>query len=446
MSRQCQGRMSRRTFVKGLGAVLGGGATVYAGRYLVPPSPRFESRTSSRTLEYVAPHSGEEIQFINKTDEPSFLPPVAYTWSLDGRMTSTNRDYSCSLSETRTTGVAHTVHLTASRGFLSGSTERRIEADPENLPEYQEKRMSIPIKGVNYHIGRRFMGDYGKTPDQYEINESLEVIRRELGCNAIKIYGDNQDVMVSCAKKAIEKDFHTIVLSLRHKFKAPEQEVTIDEHAQTVVEFSKKAEEILKIHDDTVLCVGEELQYSVRGLVDAPSYDERIDAYHKMMPEQRVDVDKNLNRYLSEIMKGVKQNFSGRVTYSSNEMTTPAIDWESFDIVGPMFYSTNVGALEELKAYGKPVYVTEFGSQCFIGAANGDEYHGQEYSQEEQARFVERIVPEFGRIGIDGVFYWTFIAKIDESDAESFGLIRWNRTGASTRKAGFYSYKNLVVR
>lgn len=47
--------------------------------------------------------------------------------------------------------------------------------------------------------------------------------------------------------------------------------------------------------------------------------------------------------------------------------------------------------------------MTEFGSQCLIVAANGDEYHGQDYSQEEQAEYIERLVPEFARIGIEEV-------------------------------------------
>jgi hypothetical protein len=102
-------KLSRRAFAKLLGAAAVGGAALYAGTYLIPPATRFDYETANRSLKCVVPHSGEIIKFINENDEPFFLPPVAYSWFIDSRIVSTSRSYSCSLSETRTTGAPHIV-------------------------------------------------------------------------------------------------------------------------------------------------------------------------------------------------------------------------------------------------------------------------------------------------------------------------------------------------
>jgi hypothetical protein len=146
----------------------------------------------------------------------------------------------------------------------STSAIKSITADPSDLPEYPKKELKIPIKGVNYLIGSHFKGNWGKPVEEPEMEEWLDVIRQELGCNAIKLVGDYDDVMVSCAQKAIDKGFKEIILSPRYEKKSADTDFTIDEFVQKVTAFSTRAEELREQSNSIILCTGEELEIASR--------------------------------------------------------------------------------------------------------------------------------------------------------------------------------------
>jgi hypothetical protein len=418
----------------------------------------------TRTLKHIAPTDRDLILFLNNStdpDTPIEAPDskwyIQYNGTGNWQYLNASKDYSARLPAGQ-----HTIKLVISDGQNQDFMIESIAVDKSDV--YPTEQFTIDLKGMNYHIGRRYLGEYGRYPDADEINESLEVIRNELGCNAIKLFGDNPDVMVFAAQKAIEKGFQTIILSLRFKYAEsppPYREATIDEHVKAVIEFSKRAEELRKTFGGIVLCIGEELQYTVTGLVDAPSYDERINLYWKLTEEKRAAVNARLNEYLAIMVKGVRENFLGPVTYSPNEGTRFAVKWRELglDIVSPMsYYGTEqwtetkaVKDLLEFKKYGTPIYVTEFGAQCCVGAmadAGGDLCSRQTsptYSQDEQAQYIDRVLRIFAKARVDGIFYWDFIYKV-EDDAESYGLMNWNRGDTlATRKLGFYKYKSYVL-
>jgi hypothetical protein len=428
-----------------------------------PPKAAFMYRTPTRTLKYIAPTDQDLIMFLNNSTDPD-LPfealesrwYVQYNGTGDWQPLNASRDYSTTLPAGQ-----HMIKLVVSDGHSQDSMIQSIVVDRSDV--YPSRQFTIGLKGINYHIGRRYMGEYGRYPDADEINESLDVIRYELGCNAIKLFGDSPDLMVFASQKAIEKGFQIVILSLRHKYAespSPHREVTIDEHVKAVIEFSKSAEELHRKYGGIVLCIGEELQYTVTGLVDAPSYDERIDLYWKLSEEKRTVVNAKLNEYLATMVKGVRENFLGPVTYSPNEGTRFAVKWRELDldIVAPMAYYeaaqwTETEAVKDLlkfKTYGKPVYVTEFGVQCCVGAmanASGDPCTYQKspiYSQDEQVHFIDGMVRIFTKARVDGIFYWMFIYK-HENDAESYGLVKWNGEAPATRKLGFYMYKSYAL-
>ena len=416
------------------------GGSVYVKQLLNrPPKATFTYRTPTRTLKYIAPTDRDLIMFLNNSTDPDGDPLtsrwyVRYNGTGDWKLLNGSRDHWGRLSVSNEKG--HEIKLVVSDGMKEDAAAAILPFDPAHMYKTTEL-LGVSLKGINYHVGRRYMGDYGSTPTPDEINESLEVIRTELGCNAIKLYGDNLDVMIFSAEKAAEKGFQTIILSQRYSFTAPNQETTIDEHVKAVIEFSKKAEAFRIKHDDVILNIGEELQYTVSGLVDAPSYSERTQIYSKMNPEERAVVDKKLNAYLGQMLEGVRSNFLGPVTYSPNPMTKFAIKWQElgFDIVGPMGYypddgwnteSNIIKDLIRLKTYGKPVIITESGCECFVGADKGILYNNQEYYPEEQVKYLNRVMPAFMKARIDGIMHFTFIYKVAD-DADSYGLMLWNK-------------------
>jgi hypothetical protein len=137
---------------------------------------RFSYRTVIRPLQCIVPHSGEEVQFINETDVSPISTPVSYAWFVDDEAVSISKDYSCTLPETRTRGTPHLVKLIVSTPEVTSSTQQVIDVDPQNIPEYPERRMGIPIKGINYSVNGP---NEGSPPPESEMKESLTVIRNE---------------------------------------------------------------------------------------------------------------------------------------------------------------------------------------------------------------------------------------------------------------------------
>jgi len=140
----------------------------------------FSYRTANRTLQYVVPNSAEEIEFTNETSVSPSSVPLNYGWSLDGRTVGNTRDYSCTVSETKTSGLPHQVNLAVSSGPWTSSTEASIDVDPQTIPEYPSKELRTPIKGVNYSAARL---DGWHTAED-ETRECMWLTKNELGCNA----------------------------------------------------------------------------------------------------------------------------------------------------------------------------------------------------------------------------------------------------------------------
>jgi hypothetical protein len=439
--------MTRRDFVKGITVVGSTGVAVYAGRYLIPPSPRFSSRTSRRSLRYVVPQSADEVQFVNETDEPFFLPPVTYSWFIDSRIASTSSNYSCSLSETRTTAGPHIVRLAGSRGFAKSYAESRIEVDPENLPEYPMRKLTIPIKGINYSIKRP---NEGSPPAESEMRECLTVIRHELGCNAIRIYGGYEDHLILCSKLADQIGFEIVEISPNYRTYNPPN-FTIEENVRRVINFAPRVEELRESSSaKIVLVVGNELSIDATGILPGASYVERIAAIESWDSKD----DAKLNSYLNQLTGEVRKRFNGLITYAAGSWEN--VEWwrPEFDIVGPNRYvvSTPGGRewardrLAHYKKFGKPVWVNEFGCMSYVGASREEPYTSQRYSQEEQAQNITESIELFKQVGgIDAVFLFLFAISGADDASEgiwySHGIMRYVG-GFLRRKLGFYAYKS----
>jgi hypothetical protein len=406
---------------------------------------RFSYRTNQRTLEYIVPHSGEKIQFVNETEmsPPSTL--VSYAWFVDDEAASTSRDYSCTLPETKSTGTPHLIKLTASTPEVTSSTHQMIDVDPQSIKEYPERSMGIPIKGINYSVKRP---NEGSPPPESEMKESLTVIRHELGCNAIRIYGGYEDHLILCSKLADQIGFEIVEISPNYRTYNPPN-FTIEENVRRVINFTPRVEELRQsCNAKIVLVVGNELSIDATGILPGASYVERIAAIESWNSKD----DAKLNSYLNQLTEEVRNRFKGLITYAAGSWEN--VEWwrPNYDIVGPNLYvySTPGGRewardrLTHYKTFGKPVWVNEFGCMSYVGASRDEPYTGQPYSQEEQAQNITESIELFKQVGgIDAVFLHLFAIPGTDDASEgiwySHGIMR-DVGGFLRRKLGFYSF------
>jgi hypothetical protein len=93
--------------------------------------------------------------------------------------------------------------------------------------------------------------------------------------------------------------------------------------------------------------------------------------------------------------------------------------------------------LSDLKRFGKPVTVSEFGCATYKGAGSwgASDLNMEEhpYDEDEQASYIEKYCDMLNKADIDGAFYYMYNDDFDKS----YGLYNGFR-----RKKGFYMYKS----
>jgi len=429
------------------GLFLANGGLPYVKRLVNrAPTARFSYRTAERTLEYIPPTEKDTIIFTSQSIDPDG-DLLAHIWTINGTIVGSEKLLSVRLAP----GLS-SVALTVSDGFYENTHIEQVLVEPFSL--YPAKGLDIPYKGINYSVGNQFTGSWGAPSTENEMEESLQVIRDELGCNAIKICGDQEDAMLRCAEKAIEKRFELIIVSPRYARSAPNVDGTLDDHLRKITLFSKRVEDLRKKSPQIVLCVGEELTHSVIGISNASTYKGRTEEiYPSSGPAP--DVERKINDWLARIVKNVKEYFHGPITYSSSYRDTFLVKWKelAIDLIGPMVYyaGDEAAVLRRIAAaqeYGKLVIATEVGCTTYEGASRygGNawaRYSEQPYSQLEQARGIDENLQLLSVAGADGVFVHTWVSRTLQ-DANSYGIMKFSQNDVWTRKLGFYAYQRYM--
>ena len=68
----------------------------------------------------------------------------------------------------------------------------------------------IIYKGINYDVGTNYMPGI-MSREVWSLNlakQDMNIIRRELNCNAVSIYGKDIDRLIECATVALERDLY----------------------------------------------------------------------------------------------------------------------------------------------------------------------------------------------------------------------------------------------
>jgi hypothetical protein len=125
----------------------------------------------------------------------------------------------------------------------------------------------LTIKGINYDAGIKFSPNNGT---RISLNSSImmkeiSLIKHELHCNAVRIYGDNLDKLIECAKIALKEELN-VWFSPR----------SINANQQETLEFiracSKEVEKLRKDYSNLVFVIGTELSLDVKGFIKGQYY------------------------------------------------------------------------------------------------------------------------------------------------------------------------------
>jgi len=420
--------------------VLAGAGAAYQYRlFNRPPTAGFEINP-----KYINPTDETLVRFINKSSDPDGEPLIS-SWFIDGKLVNSTRDH-----WTRLPVGNHTMRLVVSDGKAQDRIESIVRVEKSSM--YPQKKLYVPLKGINYWSGDRFWWKDKWVPARVfpprpptEIEEDLQVIKYELGCNAIQFRGSNETSLLICAQIAARLNFSVIVLNLF------QSDLNVDEVTTWLTSFAEKAQLLFQKSDSIVLSIGDESSGRYKRLLNV-TWEEML----RMSVSERKKLWPMLNSHLETVLRNVRVVFKGRVTYGAGQWEE--VNWSQlgFDIVGVNLFPTpetegrRIDLVKQLKQIGKPLWVTATGCATFENAYDYDGWgwevaSNKTYNQWGQAIGIQSIMNLFNRTGIDGIFLANF-KESKTDDRASFGVLRYNGDGAPfSRKLGFYVYKSYVL-
>jgi len=460
-------KLGRRRFLKYVGAGLAAAAAGGAGYYLYSKQPGYPTtptdtvtipegwETASTYLEnhppvanfkhkpfYLDPTDQQTIQFTGNCYDVD-NDPLQYAWSVDGEQKSTEKDYS-----TRLSVGEHLVQLRVSDGRAQDNVQQTVTVESDQI--YPTKQLHIKHKGMRMMVGWK-----GMSPIPIEItDEKLDIIRDELECNAVIIFGNTEfeDELIEAGRLAVEKGFDRIYVTPMYL------DLSIDETVERIGKFAPKVKKLREMSESVVFMVGHEFGLDSSSFVPGETYEERsLNAWSGHFDFEKAAAA--MPSVFKKIISLCNENYGYQIAYA-------AIPWEADNVVpwsDPIFESVGSDAyiwdkagmpenwvfkhLSNLKRFGKPVYSTEWGCLTYKNASEDwqiavDEYP---YDEDEQSNYIAKYCNLLNRARISGAFY----TQIDDERLGGYGLYRASNPpyfGASShRKKGFYMYKSYQL-
>lgn len=305
-------------------------------------------------------------------------------------------------------------------------------------------------RGVCYDTGRVLGGkDWRPAFSASEAHRELGIIKHDLGCNAVRLCGEDLDRLALAGADALDQGLE-VWLSPELWDHTPAE--TLD-HIARAAELAEALQR--RRPGRVVLVVASELTLFMNGIVPGETVFERLE-HPAFWPTVRTGAhNAPLNAFLAEAVAGVRQRFSGRITYAS--VPLESVDWGPFDVVGVDLYR-DARIREQFSqilgryfAFDRPVAITEFGCCTYRGAsvAGGrgfailDTSGGRDSTparldgdytrdESEQARELTELLAIFDRAGVDATFVMTFVAPLNpysddprhDLDMASYSLVK----------------------
>lgn len=341
-------------------------------------------------------------------------------------------------------------------------------------------------RGINYEVGLKFHPEHKVYYEAInrEIERDLDDIK-EMGCNAVRVYGDNPDNLLLAAKIGLEKGLQ-IWLS-PYLINGQEQD-TLD----LLLNVAEQAEALRQQYGDKVkLIIGNELMITSRVAFEEEQYVDRIKRYgkfkalemakkylrliglHNILPDTD-NFKEKIRNFATKLALAAKEKFNGQITYAS--LPDEDIDWEHFDITGVNLYEDATNRkkypeeLQRYKSHGKPVAITEYGTAPYKGAAKWggaahmviDWQHDRLKrdmgfmpvfrDEKAQADYLERLMKMYEEHEIDAHFIFEYINWNTPHTPEdpkrnlstgSFGLVHLTPAGEKVRSEAYHRVKKI---
>lgn len=282
-------------------------------------------------------------------------------------------------------------------------------------------------KGINYDTGFTPFGTHSSRgafePDQ--VRREMEVIARDLHCNAVRISGGDPSRIALAAEYALAE-------GLEVWFAPFPCNMTADELLPYFAACAERAEALRRQTPKVAFVLGCEMSLFNYGFIPGANAQERIQtmmspefwAQSATSPEERI---RQFNDFLRRAVAAVRATFSGPVTYASGPWE--GVDWSQFDIVGVDHYrdahnrDTYGKELRRYSVFQRPVVVTEFGCCTYQGAqdrggigwaivdrAAQPPRLTENVVRDEQAQADELValLDILNAEGVDGAFWFTF--------------------------------------
>jgi hypothetical protein len=306
-------------------------------------------------------------------------------------------------------------------------------------------------KGINYDTGFMRSGAQSSRPsfDPAQVCRELEIIARDLHCNAVRISGRDPQRIALAARHALDQ-------GLEVWFSPFPSDLTTDELVPYFAEHARLAEALRRESPRTVFVLGCEMSLFNRGFVPGATYMERIQAMmNPALPggtsESPEQMQQRFNAFLQRAVAAVRRQFAGPITYASGAWEE--VDWSAFDIVGVDHYrdaSNQRVYREQLRPYfahGRPVAVTEFGCCTYRGAADRGAMgwaivdrstqpprltEDVVRDEQVQASYLTDVLDTLVEEGVDSAFWFTFAGygypfsgdPRHDLDCASYGLVK----------------------
>jgi hypothetical protein len=314
--------------------------------------------------------------------------------------------------------------------------------------EATQHKRSLRAKGIGYDTGFSFDGVTRRPFDHELVRHELQIIRDDLYCTAVRLFGNDLDQLEFGA-------LHAADLGLEVWFSPFPYQLGPEAMLNLLAAAAERAEQIRRRGAEVVFVTGAELSLFNTGFLPGDSLEERTGRLLRREPgmrERLSGLPASINEFLARAVTVVRERFGGKVTYAS--IPFEGVDWTPFDIVSVDLHRSKEIAhiyqqgVRALVAQGKPVAITEFGCTTHRGAADHGARSGEivEYDgvtpvrlngdyirdEQEQATYLRELLDVFTAEGVAAAFACTFVCyglphrsdPREDLDMASWGVVK----------------------
>lgn len=340
--------------------------------------------------------------------------------------------------------IGAAVGVLSTAAVLRGRAPAAV-AGPDAAPS--RPRTELDQKGILYDVGSSYLpGQHSRArwrPDV--VRKELRVIREELHCTAVCLFGESPRRLEEAARTALELGLYVWLQPRRLDDPLPRVLDNLGEVADL-------AERLRREHPDRVgLNVGCEISVLHRGVLPGGPRARMLGltVVGAIVPPY---LGLRINRVLRRMVAVARERFRGPLSYGAG--TWEPVDWRPFDVVGVNHYTDELTrsdyrqGLRRAASHGKPVLVTEFGCCSYQGAqdkgGSGSEIMdwrnlddrrvtGSHTRDEQvQADHIEYQLDVFETEDVAGAFLCMFVEgdcrwspdPTRDLDMASFGIVR----------------------